>query len=156
MSAEMVPGWVPDDMFRRAERDAKDYSAFPGHRPPSVSFPVEGLLDEEFCRKRADELRELEVDDYIAAAIMPAEDPARRSARSVVDQLKGRVIREVADGPFYGAEISLDFARRHPARRISGPGQDFQQRRMGTATPSAGGRDGSGTSPICPYRLSLL
>jgi len=96
-------------MFGKAEHDARDYSVFPGNRPPSVSTPIEALLKPEFCNARAEELQALAVDDYISQVLEPAELPSRSSAREVVNQLKGKVIVEVSNGPLYAAEIDLVF-----------------------------------------------
>ncbi|MBT8100309.1 MAG: carbamoyl-phosphate synthase large subunit, partial [Gammaproteobacteria bacterium] len=101
--------WLPDEMFEKAELDARDYSVFPGNRPPSVSDPVQALLALDYCRARADELQKLSVDDYISEILEPAELVTRTSARQVVAQLKGKVITEVSDGPLYAAEIDLAF-----------------------------------------------
>ncbi|MDH3587985.1 MAG: ATP-grasp domain-containing protein [Gammaproteobacteria bacterium] len=99
--------WLPDDMFAKAERDARDYSIFPGNRPPSVSTPIQGLLTTAFCRSKADELRELAVDQYIAEVLEPTEAPKRPSAKQVIQQLKGRVLNEITDGPLYAVELEL-------------------------------------------------
>lgn len=96
-------------MFGKAEHDARDYSVFPGNRPPSVSTPIEALLNPEFCLSRAAALHELEVDDYISQVLEPAELPSRTSARLVVNQLKGKLIVEHSNGPLYAAEIDLTF-----------------------------------------------
>lgn len=101
--------WLPDEMFEKAEHDARDYSAFPGNRPPSVSSPIQALLSEEYCRSKADELQAMSVDDYIAEVLEPAELVSRLSAKQVVGQLKGKVVVEFSDGPLYAAEVELAF-----------------------------------------------
>ncbi len=101
--------WLPDEMFEKAEHDARDYSKFPGNKPPSVSTPLEGLLTPEFCRARARELQKLDVDRYVAEALEPAESPTRLSAKEVVNQLRGKVIVETLNGPLYAAEVELAF-----------------------------------------------
>ena len=101
--------WLPDEMFEKAEHDARDYSAFPGNRPPSVSTPIGGLLPTEYCRAKADELHALPVDDYIQQVLEPAELVSRLSAKQAISQLKGKVVLEVSDGPLYAAEVELVF-----------------------------------------------
>ncbi|MDX1515520.1 MAG: biotin carboxylase N-terminal domain-containing protein [Woeseiaceae bacterium] len=101
--------WTPDELFAKAERDAHDYSAFPGNKSPSISKDIRGLLSPDFCRKRAAELQRLSVDDYVAKALEPAELVSRTSAKQVIGQLKGKVIQEYSDGPLYAAEIELAF-----------------------------------------------
>jgi acetyl/propionyl-CoA carboxylase alpha subunit len=96
-------------MFAKAERDARDYSAFPGNRSPSISTTVRGLLTAEFCRKHAADLQRLPVDDYIARALEPAELVTRTSAKKIIGQFKGKVVQEYSDGPLYAAEIDLAF-----------------------------------------------
>lgn len=110
MSNKSTIDWVPDLMFRKAERDAKDYSVFPGDKSPSASFDLDGLISREFAAARAEELRALEVDDYVESALMPAESPQRPSAKEVISQLRGHVVREISDGPFYALEMNLEFA----------------------------------------------
>ena len=101
--------WLPDEMFEKAEHDARDYSVFPGNRPPSVSTPIRALLAGDYCRAKAKELQALPVDDYITEVLEPAELISRPSAKQVVAQLKGKLINEVSDGPLYAAEIELAF-----------------------------------------------
>jgi acetyl/propionyl-CoA carboxylase alpha subunit len=103
--------WTPDEMFAKAERDAHDYSVFPGNKSPSISKPVMGLQSAEYCLKQAAELQQLPVDDYVAKALEPAELVARPSAKQVIGQLKGKVIQEYSDGPLYAAEVELEFHR---------------------------------------------
>lgn len=101
--------WMPDELFEKAELDARDYSAFPGHRPPSVSTPIQALLAPSYCRSKADELQAMAVDDYIAEVLEPAELISRPSAKTVIGQLKGKVVNEVTNGPLYGVELELGF-----------------------------------------------
>ena len=101
--------WLPDEMYGKAEHDARDYSAFPGNRPPSVSTPIEALLKRDLCKARAKELQALAVDDYVAEVLEPAELPSRDSARDVIGQLNGKVIVETSNGPLYAAEVELEF-----------------------------------------------
>ncbi|MBT8137585.1 MAG: ATP-grasp domain-containing protein [Gammaproteobacteria bacterium] len=106
-TASKASVWVPDEMFARAERDARDYSVFPGNRPPSASAPIQGLVTSEYCHARAEELQDLAVDQYIAEVLEPAEMPKRPSARQIVKKLKGKVLEEVSNGPLYAVEIEL-------------------------------------------------
>ena len=108
--------WLPDEMYGKAEHDARDYSAFPGNRPPSVSTPIEALLKRNFCKAKAKELQSLPVDDYVATVLEPAELPSRASARDVIRQLKGKVVVDRA-------------------------GSDGQQRRLGAGASFAGCAD---------------
>lgn len=101
--------WQPDELFTKAEHAARDHSIFSGNKPPSVSEPIEGLLSADYCRRRAGELQALPVDDYISEILEPAELPSRPSARDVVNQLKGKVVLEVVNGPLYAAEVDLEF-----------------------------------------------
>lgn len=122
MNEQPSTEWIPDFLFPKAERDAKDYSVFPGDKAPSVSFPVEGLVSMEFAEARASEFAALEVDDYVAAALEPAEAKTRSSARAAVEQLRGKVVREIVDGPLYAVEIALEFSSGH--RRVGIIAQD--------------------------------
>lgn len=101
--------WMPDEMYDKAERDSRDYSVFPGHRPPSVSTPIKALLDPEYCQTRVKALNALSVDQYIKEVLEPAEVPNRTSAVQVISQLRGKVLDEVSNGPLYAVEIELQF-----------------------------------------------
>ena len=103
------PVWHPDELFERAERDARDYSIFPGNRAPSISTPIDGLLDTKFCNRQAWELRHLAVDQYITEVLEPAEAPSRPSAKKIIGQLRGGVVKEISNGPLYAVELELEF-----------------------------------------------
>ncbi|NNF66725.1 MAG: carbamoyl-phosphate synthase large subunit, partial [Gammaproteobacteria bacterium] len=104
------PVWHPDELFEKAERDARDYSVFPGNRAPSISTPIEGLLNADSCARRARTLRNLAVDQYISEVLEPAESPKRPGAKQIIGQLKGKALKEVSNGPLYAVEIELEFA----------------------------------------------
>ena len=55
------------------------------------------------------ELRYLDVDSYVAAAVYPSEDPNRPGARWVIRRMRGEILREVDIGPLYAVEMLLDF-----------------------------------------------
>ena len=114
--------WQPDELFGKAEHDARDYSAFPGNRSPSVSTPIEALLTPELCAAKARELQSLSVDDYVSAVLEPAELPSRTSACDVIRQLKGKAVVEISNGPLYAAEVELNFES--GKRRVGFLGQD--------------------------------
>ena len=68
-----------DPLFNLAEQQAADYSRFP-QQVGSKEFPLLGLLTSEDVEKRVRELRYLDVDSYVAAAVYPSEDPNRPGA----------------------------------------------------------------------------
>jgi acetyl/propionyl-CoA carboxylase alpha subunit/acetyl-CoA carboxylase beta subunit len=97
-----------DPLFNLAEQQAADYSRFPQH-VGTGEFPLLGLLTPEQVERRVRELRYLDVDSYVAAAVYPSEDPNRPGARWVIRRMRGEILREVDIGPLYAVEMLLDF-----------------------------------------------
>jgi len=65
--------YTPDELFQAAEKLASDYSLFQGETSPSIASPIEGLASAGYINKRVQQLNQLDVDGYIAAALEPAE-----------------------------------------------------------------------------------
>jgi len=95
-----------DQLYLNAESLAKDFSLFPRREPASV---VKGLLTEQQIEKSLDDLRDMEVDAYIAATVAPTEESTRPGARAIVQSLDVPVFAEVDMGPLYAAELELSF-----------------------------------------------
>jgi len=95
-----------DRLYLIAESLAKDFSLFPDIAQEQE--PVPGLLAAAQIERRAEELANLDVDAYVEAAVSPAEDQSRTPAPDIIRQL-GRVHEEDALGPYFEAELSLDF-----------------------------------------------
>lgn len=104
---EMTKG--PDPLFVQAEHLAKDFSLFPDKSLPSVVEKLDGLIDDDKIQANLKAIKKLDVDAYITRTVEPAEDNKRPSAKDVIAGFNGKVITETSQGPFYCAEIDLDF-----------------------------------------------
>jgi acetyl/propionyl-CoA carboxylase alpha subunit/acetyl-CoA carboxylase alpha subunit len=98
-----------DQLFITAEKLAKDFSIFPKKDNLSIDHHIQGLLSEVDIDKKLEELKRLDVDEYIEQVVLPTEAQSRMSTRNIIDQLGYRIINEKSDGPFYTAEAEVDF-----------------------------------------------
>ncbi|MFV7782440.1 biotin carboxylase N-terminal domain-containing protein [Shewanella marisflavi] len=105
-----------DPLFLQAEHLAQDFSLFPKHSKQSLSQQIKGLLSDDDIQANLKELEQLDVDGYVAKVIQPTLDKSRPGAKRVIADLKGKLIVEKHMGPFYSAEIELNFGSR--TRRI--------------------------------------
>jgi acetyl/propionyl-CoA carboxylase alpha subunit/heptaprenylglyceryl phosphate synthase len=105
-----------DPLFLQAEHLAKDFSLFPAHNKQSVSQEVKGLLTEDAIQSNLKSLASLDVDGYVNKVIQPTLDKNRPGAKRMIADLKGKIIAESHIGPFYRAEVELNFGTR--TRRI--------------------------------------
>ena len=76
-----------DELYLNAEDLAQDFSLFPQKQPDTV---IKGLLSEKQIEVKLEQLRNMEVDAYIAATVAPTEESTRPGARAIVDALKVR------------------------------------------------------------------
>jgi acetyl/propionyl-CoA carboxylase alpha subunit len=109
-----------------AEQQAAETSRFPEDKRDELA--LEGVLSRETIEARMNELRALGVDDYVAAAVYPSEDPTRQGARWVIRRLGGETLREIEIGPLYAAEMLLDFGALGGLRRIGLLAHDRRKR----------------------------
>jgi acetyl/propionyl-CoA carboxylase alpha subunit/acetyl-CoA carboxylase carboxyltransferase component len=121
-----------DPLFLMAERQAADYSRFPS-RAASDELELAGVLSREQVRRRVQELRELDVDAYVAAVVYPSEDTGRVGARWVIRRMGGEILREIDMGPLYAVEMVLDLG--DGARRRVGILAQERKRRNGIWMP---------------------
>ncbi|MPY22851.1 ATP-grasp domain-containing protein [Shewanella psychropiezotolerans] len=105
-----------DPLFLKAEHLAQDFSLFPEHSKQSLAEEIKGLLGEDTIQANLKELEQLDVDGYVTKVIQPTLDKNRAGAKRVIADLKGKLIAENHQGPFYSAEIELNFGTR--TRRI--------------------------------------
>ncbi|AQS38041.1 acetyl/propionyl-CoA carboxylase, alpha subunit [Shewanella psychrophila] len=105
-----------DPLFLKAEHLAQNFSLFPEHSKQSLAEEIKGLLGEDTIQSNLKELDLLDVDGYVTKVIQPTLDKNRAGAKRVIADLKGRLIAENHQGPFYSAEIELNFGTR--TRRI--------------------------------------
>ena len=95
-----------DQLYLNAENLAQDFSLFPRRQSASV---IGGLLNNKQIEARVKQLRGMEVDAYIAATVAPTEESTRPGAKDVVAALDVPVTNVIERGPFYCAELALDF-----------------------------------------------
>ncbi|MFT6433490.1 MAG: acetyl/propionyl-CoA carboxylase alpha subunit [Candidatus Azotimanducaceae bacterium] len=95
-----------DQLYLNAEGLAQDFSLFPQKQPASV---IKGLLSDKQIEAKLDQLRNMEVDAYIAATVAPTEESTRPGARAIVDALNVPVSNVIEMGPFYCAELEFQF-----------------------------------------------
>jgi acetyl/propionyl-CoA carboxylase alpha subunit/acetyl-CoA carboxylase beta subunit len=114
--ANKTQKYTPDELFQAAEQLASDYSLFQGETSPSIASPIEGLASTGYINKRVQQLGQLDVDGYIAAALAPAEVKKRLSATKVIEAFPGKIVHEHKDGALYAAEIDIEMS--YGVRRI--------------------------------------
>ncbi|MDA0989841.1 MAG: carbamoyl-phosphate synthase large subunit, partial [Verrucomicrobia bacterium] len=95
-----------DALFLQAEQMAHDFSLFPRREDPAKGLT--GLLRREDVETYLNDLRELDVDAYIARTVQPSEDKSRLDARKVLRRLKGKFLLQGEEGPLYWAEVILE------------------------------------------------
>ena len=95
-----------DQLYRRAEALSQDFSLFPQRTTSSV---IQGLISEQEIDIALENLRNMDVDAYIAATVSPCEEAARPSAREILRSFREPVQNEITNGPFYSCEMELDF-----------------------------------------------
>ena len=95
-----------DQLYLNAESLAKDFSLFPRKEPAAV---IKGLLTEQQIEKALEDLRNMEVDAYIAATVAPTEESTRPGSKDIILALDVPVFNEVENGPLYCAELEFEF-----------------------------------------------
>jgi acetyl/propionyl-CoA carboxylase alpha subunit len=98
-----------DKLYQIAEQLSEDFSLFPDIEDDTIYKHVKGLVSDKKCRRQREELRELDIDNYIARVVSPSENSARMSAKTAVKSLAHKIITEKDDGALYIAEVELDF-----------------------------------------------
>ncbi|MFT7245412.1 MAG: hypothetical protein ACI82A_002780, partial [Candidatus Azotimanducaceae bacterium] len=95
-----------DQLYLIAESLAEDFSLFPRRETSSV---IKGLMSSQQIEKNLENLRNMDVDAYIAATVSPGEETSRPGSRDIIDSLDLKFLKEVELGPFYGAETEMLF-----------------------------------------------
>lgn len=108
-----------DQLYLLAESLAQDFSLFPRKQPSSV---IKGLLSTQQIERRLEQLRNMDVDAYIAATVSPGEEASRPGSREIIKSFGIPIQREVQNGPLYAAEMILDFGE--SSRRVGFITQD--------------------------------
>ena len=91
-----------DQLYRRAEALSQDFSLFPQRTTSSV---IQGLISEQEIDIALENLRNMDVDAYIAATVSPCEEAARPSAREILRSFREPVQNEITNGPFYSLSL---------------------------------------------------
>lgn len=95
-----------DQLYLLAENLAQDFSLFPRKETSNV---VKGLLSSQQIEQNLEKLRGMDVDAYIAATVSPGEEASRPGSRDIIASLDIKVLKEISNGPFYGAEAEMMF-----------------------------------------------
>jgi len=95
-----------DQLYLNAEGLAQDFSLFPRKQTDSV---IKGLLSNKQIEVKLEQLRNMEVDAYIAATVAPTEESTRPGAKAIVEALNVPVTNVIEMGPFYCAELEFQF-----------------------------------------------
>jgi acetyl/propionyl-CoA carboxylase alpha subunit/acetyl-CoA carboxylase beta subunit len=98
-----------DKLYQIAEKLAEDFSLFPNIDDDSIYKHVQGLVSDNDCQREREELRSLDIDNYIERVVSPSENNARMSAKVVVNSLAHKILTEFDEGALYVAEVELDF-----------------------------------------------
>ncbi|MDH5738625.1 MAG: carbamoyl-phosphate synthase large subunit, partial [Gammaproteobacteria bacterium] len=102
-----------DTLYRVAESLAQDFSLFPRKETASV---LQGAMTDEQIEEQLKLLQSMDVDAYIEAVVKPVEDTKRPGAKDIIRSMNQKIIMEIEDGPFYSAELEMDFG--HEKRRV--------------------------------------
>ena len=86
-----------DQLYLNAEDLAQDFSLFPQKQPASV---IKGLLSDQQIDVKLEQLRNMEVDAYIAATVAPTEESTRPGAKAIVEALNVPVSNVIEMGAF--------------------------------------------------------
>lgn len=98
-----------DKLYQIAEKLAEDFSLFPNIDDDSIYKHVRGLVSDKDCQREREDLRSLDIDNYIERVVSPSENNARMSAKVVVNSLAHKILSELDEGALYVAEVELDF-----------------------------------------------
>lgn len=98
-----------DKLYQIAEQLAEDFSLFPNIEDDTIYKHVQGLVGDTDCQRIREELRNLDIDNYIERVVSPSENSSRMSAKTVVKSLAHKILTEFDEGPLYVAEVELDF-----------------------------------------------
>ncbi|MBT5602913.1 MAG: ATP-grasp domain-containing protein [Gammaproteobacteria bacterium] len=99
------PGSI-DQLYLNAETLSEDFSLFPRKGPAA---PLKGLLSEQQVNIQLQQLQTMEVDEYIAATVLPSEESTRPGARQVIEALELPISHEERLGPYFACEVELEF-----------------------------------------------
>ncbi|MEM7360704.1 MAG: biotin carboxylase N-terminal domain-containing protein [Pseudomonadota bacterium] len=95
------------DLFADIEHRAKNLSLDGNKHPFDWHQNIDGLLSKKEIAAVRDELKSLDVDDYVARVLDPAESTSRPSTKAILSKFKGKIHSEFDLGPLYSVDITL-------------------------------------------------
>lgn len=98
-----------DDIERRAQNLALSGTIHPFDWHQKIT----GLQTEKQVESTRKALQKLDVDDYVARVLDPAESTKRPSAKDTLGKLRGKIHSEFELGSLYSLEISLEYEGQH-------------------------------------------
>ena len=97
------------DLFSHIEKRANDLALNGTKHPFKWHKNIAGLQSPKTVEATRLALQKLDVDDYVAKVLDPAESAARPNAKAVISQLRGKIHSEFELGPLYSVELSLEY-----------------------------------------------
>jgi acetyl/propionyl-CoA carboxylase alpha subunit/acetyl-CoA carboxylase beta subunit len=105
-----------DRFFELAEHLASDFSLLKGvsqsnrdRQKQEVELALEGLVAHRTIEETTTRLKNLDVDAYIRETVEPSEQKNRTGFKSILKQLKLKIVDEISFGPLLCVEAEFDF-----------------------------------------------
>lgn len=114
-----------DQLFQIAEKLSQDFSLFPPQQDKTTPY-ILGLMDRPSVQQTLEELKAMEIDDYINTVVAPSESSQRLNAKQIIQNLSQRIISHKEYGPLYVAEVEMDFQGQY--RRVGFLAQNRAER----------------------------
>jgi len=105
------------DLFSDVERRANNLALNGTKHPFDWHENIKGLIKPKKIEATRQALKKLDVDDYVAKVLDPAESTSRPNAKQAISQIRGKIHSEFELGPLYSVELSLEFEGR--TRRVA-------------------------------------
>jgi len=105
-----------DRFFELAEQLASDFSLLKGvsrsnraRQKQEVELALAGLVDHRTVATTTKRLKNLDVDAYIRETVEPSEQKNRIGFKTILKQLKLKIVNEISFGPLHCVEAEFDF-----------------------------------------------
>ena len=105
-----------DPIYLKVEQMSRDFALFPPTDRKTLHRKVKGLLPPIRIKAALEEMKHLDLDDYISRTVQPASEPSRPGALEIIRKLGGNILRSIHAGPMVVIEMELDFDTR--TRRV--------------------------------------
>jgi acetyl/propionyl-CoA carboxylase alpha subunit/acetyl-CoA carboxylase beta subunit len=96
------------NLFALAEQRAKDTHVGANRPTLDLTQGMQCLMNQKSMDRELAKLKKLEVDDYIARVLEPAESTSLSSAKAAVRMINGKIFNEVDMGPLYAVELLME------------------------------------------------